>query len=340
LLRDTRELAQAVDEYRLLLPRNPDLLRRRQLFAGVDVSWHHLLGDLGRPGGVSSPGVDAAARQVGEVEAAVHTALGLNAYPAVFYGGTPSPGGMREIQRLARALVDRSETLLGAVRSDIRGPVGSRMAEEVAGLVQAADAFHDAINLDARPDDITRNGFAGVAAASEAVAADLAANAVSDRVRLAWNSYRTTETLMRQTLKLPVPQADLNASAIPINGRTPVLELADRLIAQTYAFLSVFTPEARNVAEGGYFIADARRLQVAGAAFRDTIPRAIDVGQLAYAFQEVDAIWEVLARRTIRISQGRGGSNVQRIEGIGQTVAEIHRLLGMPGVPTMVGSVQ
>jgi hypothetical protein len=247
---------------------------------------------------------------------------------------------MREIQRVARALVDRAEALLGAVRSDIRGPVGSRMAEEVASLVQAADAFHDGINLDARPDDLTRNGFAGVVAASDAVAADLAGNVVSDRVRLAWNSYRTTETLLRQSLKLPVPRAELNASAIPVEGRTPVLELAERLVAQTDAFLSVFTPEARNVAEGGYFLVDARRLHAAGNAFRATIPRAIDVGQLAYAFQEVDAIWEVLARRTNRIAQGRTGSNVQRIEAIGQTVAEIHRLLGMPGVPTMVGSFQ
>ena len=110
---------------------------------------------------------------------------------------------------------------------------------------------------------------------------------------------------------------------------------ADR---QADDFLIVFTPEARNVPEGGYFIADVRRLRGAAAEFRAAIPRAIDVGQLASAFGEVDGLWEILARRTNRINQGRTGSNVQRIEGIGQTVTEIHRMLGMPGIPAVVGA--
>src|SRR5262249_11061474 len=100
------------------------------------------------------------------------------------------------------------------------------------------------------------------------------------------------------------------------------------------------TPEARNVHEGGYFIADARRLRGAAASFREMIPRAIDVGQLANAYQDIDALWEVLARRTNRISQGRPGATVQRVETIGQTVTEIHRLLGMPGIPSTVGPSQ
>ncbi len=203
LLQDARELAQAVDEFHQALRSNPDALRRRQLYSGVDSSWHHLLGQLGRPG-ASSPAVDAAAKRVGEADAQLHKALGLNAYPAVYYGGTASPGGMREIQRLARSLVDRAEALLAVVRADVRGPVGSRLTEEVTSLVQSADIFHDGIDLDARPDDIARNGFAGVAAASDAVATDLANIPPADRVRAAWQSYRTTETLLRQTLKLPV----------------------------------------------------------------------------------------------------------------------------------------
>src|SRR5262249_50148248 len=129
---------------------------------------------------------------------------------------------------------------------------------------------------------------------------------------------------------------DQNASAIPVNGQTPITELADRLVRQADEFLIVFTPEARNVSEGGYFIADVRRLRAAAAAFRAQIVRAIDVGQLAFAFQDVGALWEILARRTNRIA-GQEGPNVQRIQGIGQTVAEIHRLLGMPGYPAVVG---
>jgi hypothetical protein len=336
LLQDARELTQAVDEFQQALRSAPDALRRRQLFSGVDSSWHHLSGQLGR-NGAPSPAVDAAAKRVGEVEAQLHKALGLNAYPAVYYGDRASPGGTREIQRLARTLVDRAEALLSIVRADMRGPAGSRLAEEVTSLVQSADVFHDGIDLDARPDDIARNGFAGIAVASDTVAADLAGIQASDRVRAAWQSYRTTETLLRQALKLPVRNSDASTSAASVQGRTPVLALAERLITQADDFLIVFTPEARNVTEGGYFIADVRRLRGAAAEFRAAIPRAIDVSQLAFAFSEVDALWQVLARRTNRIAQGRTGSNVQRIEGIGQTVTEIHQLLGMPGIPAAVG---
>ena len=108
LLQDARELAQAVDEFHQALRSAPDVLRRRQLYSGVDASWHHLLGQLGRTG-ASSPSVDAAAKRVREADAQLHKALGLNAYPAVYYGDRASPGGMREIKRLARSLVDRAE---------------------------------------------------------------------------------------------------------------------------------------------------------------------------------------------------------------------------------------
>src|SRR5262249_30616010 len=142
-------------------------------------------------------------------------------YPAMYYGDRASPGGMREVQRLARALVDRAEALLAAARADLRGASGSRLAEEVTSIVQAADAFHDGAGLRAGVDDLTRNGFAGVAAASDAVSADLARVQHGDRVRAAWRSYRTTETLLRQTLKLPVRDPDANPNAVPVEGRTP-----------------------------------------------------------------------------------------------------------------------
>jgi hypothetical protein len=334
LLRDARELAQAVDEFHQALRSNLDALRRRQLYSGVDASWHHLLGRLGRTG-VSAPAVDAAAKRVAEADAQLHQALGLNAYPAIYYGERASPGGMREIQRLARSLVDRAESLLVFVRADMRGPVGSRLTEEVTSLVRSADIFHDGIDLNARPDDLARNGFAGVEAASNTLAADMTGIQPSDRVRAAWQSYRTTERLLRQSLKLPAREdGSPNAG---VGGQDSILALADRLIAQADEFLSVFTREVRNVPEGGYFIADVRRLRGAAAEFRAVIPRAIDANQLAPGFSEVDALWEVLARRTNRIAQGRTGANVQRIEGIGQTVAEIHRMLGMPGVSAVVG---
>jgi hypothetical protein len=340
LIQDARELAQAIDEFRQLLPGVASALRGRQLYSGIDASWHYLLVQLGRPGG-SSPKVEAAARRVGEIDAQIHRVLNANAYPAIYYGSKASPGGMPQIQSLAHALVDRAEALLSVVRADMRGPVGSRVAEEVTSLVQAADAFHDGINLDSRPDDITRNGFAGVTVASDLIAADLTAIGgqvpVSDRVRAAWKSFRTAELLMRQTLKLPPRLPEISVSVIPNNGPSPLLALANRLIEQLDDFLIVFTPEAKDVREGGSFIADARRLRGAAANFRDEIPRAIDVGQLAYAFRDVDALWQVLARRANRIAPGENGPNIQRLEIIWQTITEIHRMLGMPGFPTPVG---
>jgi hypothetical protein len=335
LLQDTRELGLTVDEFFQALPGTPDGLRRRQLYSGVDSGWHHLRGQLGRAG-TTSPGVDAAVKRMGEADNALHRVLGLNPYPAVYYGDRASPGGMREVQRLARALVDRAEALLTAVRADLRGPSGSRLAEKVSSLVQAADVFHDGIDIAARPDDLARNGFAGVGVAADAVATDLASVQPSDRVRAAWRAFDTTETLLRQVLKLPT-RTRTPGDTGPVELRTPVATLADRLIAQLDEFLIVFTREARFVQEGGIFIADARRLAGAAAAFRTEIPRAIEVGQLAYAFRDVDALWQVLARRTNRIAAGQGGPNVQRIEAIGQTVAEIRQLLGMPGVPAVVG---
>jgi hypothetical protein len=340
LIQDAAELGQAIDEFRQALPGLPNAFRGRQLYSGIDASWHYLLVQLGRPG-ASSAKVDAAARQVSEVDAQIHKVLKANNYPAIYYGSKASPGGMPEIQRLAHDLVDRAEAMLAVVRAGMRSPVGSRLAEEVTSLVEAADAFHDGITLDSRPDDITRNGFAGVAAASATIAADLAGMAgqvrIPDRVRTAWLSYRTTETLLRQALKLPPRQDDIVVGPIPEVGPTSMRALADRLIAQLDEFLIVFTPEAREVREGGYFIADARRLLAAAAGFREEVPRALDNGQLAYAFRDVDALWQVLARRTNRIAPAQNGPNMQRLEGIWETLTEIHRRLGMPGFPPAVG---
>jgi hypothetical protein len=338
LLQDTRELAQGVDEYRTALRTAPDALRRRQLYSGIDASWHHLVARLGKPG-ASTADVDAAARDVGAADAAIHQALGLNAYPAVYYGSRSSPGGMPEVQRLARALVDRAEALLAAVQAEVPAPAGTRLAAEATALVQAADIFHDRIDPGTRLNEDTAREFTRVVSASDLLAADVSRLPASprSRVRAAWQSFRTTEALLRQLLKLPAPQAELDAAPRVVEDRGAVRPLVDRLIAQADEFLIVFTPEARFVLEGGYFIADVRRLRGAAAAFRAAIPRVVDVGELALGFQEIDALWEVLARRTNRIAQGRGSSNIQRIEGIGQTVAELHRLLGMPGLPAEVG---
>ena len=234
------------------------------------------------------------------------------------------------------ALVDRAEALLTAVRADIRGPAGSRLAEEVTSLVQRADIFHDGIDLDARPDDVAAErvcgGRGGFRYPGGRYGRHLAQRPRPRRLAVLSDDRDALATVP----EAPVRQADHPPARFQ-RGQTPVLALADRLITQADEFLVVFTREARIVPEGGYFIADVRASAVRRPSSAPSIPRAIDVGQLAFAFGEVDAMWQILARRTNRIAQGRTGSNVQRIEGIGQTVAEIHRLLGMPGIPAVVG---
>jgi len=144
---------------------------------------------------------------------------------------------------------------------------------------------------------------------------------------------------MRQALKLPVNRARLRDTVISEAGRNSVQDLANRLVTQADEFLVAFTPEAKNVREGGSFIADARRLRAAAANFRDEVPRAFEVYQLAAAFRDVDALWQILARRTNRIAPGQNGPTVQRLEGISQTIAQVQQMLGMPGFPTPVGPV-
>lgn len=347
LLRDSRELALALDEFHKALPDPTNPIRRRQRFGGIDASWHHMLGQMSRAG-ASSPGVDAAARRVAAIDAQLHASLGANQSPAIYYGSKVSPGGMTEIAHLSHAMVDRAEALLATVRRDMQGPIGTRLDEEVTRLAQAADAFHDGINLDARPDDLAKKGFAEVASASDLLAADLAGIGgqvkIPDRVRDAWQSYQAAETLIRQALKITAPRSEPGTSNLPLSisisneYRSNVGSRADQLVTQVDDFLIVFTPEAKNVTEGGEFIADARRLRAASSAFRAEIPLAINIGQLAFAYRDVDALWQRLARRTNRIAEVRDGSHIQRLVTIRQTVSEIHRILGMPGFPAEVGA--
>ncbi|MBV8268694.1 MAG: hypothetical protein JO252_20380, partial [Planctomycetaceae bacterium] len=88
-----------------------------------------------------------------------------------------------------------------------------------------------------------------------------------------------------------------------------------------------------------FFLADAQRLQAAAADFRQDAARGLNTGQLAYEFRDVDALWQRLARRTNRIARGRSGPNIQQVASMGQTIAQIHQLLGMPGFAPMVISI-
>ena len=60
-------------------------------------------------------------------------------------------------------------------------------------------------------------------------------------------------------------------------------------------------------------------------------------GKLYYGFRDVDALWQRLARRVNRVARGRMGPNIQQVQRIGATCEQIHRVLGMPGYPPVLG---
>ncbi len=334
---EAQELAQSLDEFRAIVPDTPDTFQLRRAYASIDQTWHHLQTQLAQPGS-STPAVARAAGRVAELDAQIHQSLGLNAYPTNYFTTTRPLTGMAEVQRLAHALVDRAEALAAVVRADMVGPGGARLVQDAMNLAQAADAFHDGIDLGANP-DLARNGFADVSITSEVLRKDLAALQPPPRVQDAWRTYRAAEVLLRQRLGLTLPPETLTGTALVAEGPSPVVALADQLVDQVNAFLQVFTPTAGAVPEGGAFLADVQQLQGAAAKFHDDAAQGLDPGQLAYEFRTIDLLWQRLARRTNRIARGWTGPNVQQIGKMGWTVAEIHRLLGMPGYPSVVGPV-
>ncbi len=171
------------------------------------------------------------------------------------------------------------------------------------------------------------------------LAIDLSPRPLTPRVRRAWQDFRITESLLRRNLGLPA-RMDPNALGAPPNLDQPnIVQLADRLIQQTNAFLSQFTPGARDVPQGGDLIADARRLQAAASEFRRDAEGAFLPDMLAARYVPVDLTWQRLARRTNRLAQGRSGPYVQALAQIGETTTEIHRLLGLPGYPPVILTV-
>jgi hypothetical protein len=334
LSQDATELAQAADEFREAVRRNSDRFRLRQVLSGIDTSWRHLQAQLAQPGS-TSPAVARAADRVGRLDAQLVQLFGLNPIPGDYYRTDRAPTGMAVTHRLARAVADRAEALASVVRADMVGPGTARVVQDTVNLAQATDAYHDGIDLNAGP-DLARNGYAGVVTLTQQVDKDFAAAPPTPRVRDALRTFKAAEVLLRQNLNLPVPNADLDGTAIPATGPSPVVALAGQLVDQVTAFLQVFGPTAGVVPEGAWFLADAQRLQAAAADFRQDAAGGLDPARLAYEFRDVDALWQRLARRTNRIARGRTGPNIQQVGLMGQTVAEIHRLLGMPGYAPLV----
>jgi len=332
---DARELAQAADEFRNTAATSPDRFTVRQSYSGFDSSYHYLVGQLGQPG-AASPAVEASLGRVAQTDALLHRAIGMNDHPAGYFGPRRPLIGMADMQRLTQSLHDRAEALAAASYAEMRGVGGTRVIQDAVQLANQCDVYHDALNLNGKVDGLMQRGFSGVAAISDRLGTEIAEVPPTPRVASAWQAYRAAEVLVRQTLGLPNAPMALNGTILApqLTGvGSPIGGLTDRLLAQLNDFLNVFGPDAGAVPEGGLFLQDAQTLQAAAAQFRDEVVKGPDPARLAYDFRDVDAVWQRLARRTNRIARGRSGPNVRKIEAIGQTLAEVHRLLGIPGYP-------
>ena len=334
LLQDAQELAQAVDDFGDALNNTADRFGARQSFSNLDQSWRGLVAQLSQPG-LNTPAIAETIQRANQDEAQLLTALNLRPLPTTYYTQTTAPTGLTDLQRLSHALADRAAALAALLQTDGPGPGWVKPIQDSVNLSAAADAFNNGIDLNAPP-GVARNGFAGVDALTDTVRRDLIASTLTPRVQAAWQAFLATEILIKQQLGLVTNRAELSGTVIVENGPSPVVGLAGRLVEQVNAFLQVFSQTGAAVPEGGLFLADAQRLQAAAVNFQQDTARGLNPGQLAFEFRDVDGLWDRLARRTNRIARGRVGPNIEQVGKMGQTIAEIHSLLGIPGYPASV----
>ena len=335
LVRDTQELAQAIDDFHESLRDNRDPIQTRQAYAGIETTWQYLRGQIGQG---ASPAVDRAAARVEQLDALIRQSLGMNAPPAGFYGGAQAPVGIADTRRLAHALVDRADALAGAIRADLGGdPNGAAVARDAAELARAADVFHDALDA-SQTIQVAARAFGPVDILADRLEQAITTTQVTPRVQAAWQGFASAEVLIHQNLGLDSPQPKLQVSLVPQqNAPPPIVGLANELDAQVDAFVRAFGPTVGTVPEGGAILADAQRLQSETANFKQDVARGLQPNQLAYEFRDVDASWQRLARRVNRIARGRMGPNIEQVQRIGGTCEQIHRVLGMPGYAPVLG---
>ncbi len=350
LTRDSRELQQAADDWFTATRGAVDPSQLRRTYAGVDVSWHRLRGQLGAPGAVG-PAVAEEMRRVDDADAQLHRALGMNAYPPNFDGPTAAPGGLDETRRLAYALAQRGEALAATIQAiDGPDPTLAPIVRDAGQLAQMADAFHDALgdpNQAAQP-DFARNTFAQIVQRSNGFGVNLATTPMPPALQAAWDGYTSAHNLLRVNLGLTAntpnglpPGFDPGAGQVQVQGQVgipyvanpvaPVAGWANQLDGQVDDLIANFAPTVNVVPEGGAMLDDMQRLRQAAIDFRRDAAQGLDQGRLAFEFREVDEHWRRLARRFERIGRGRTGPNIQRVQEIGRTCDQIHRVLGMPG---------
>jgi hypothetical protein len=335
MIQASEELAQALRDFRMYLGQRPPLNNVRQAYGSVETSWHHMRSELARLEGVS-PEIGQAIASIDGSDAQFHQALGLPSAPPEFYGEA-APNGFNETRRLAAALDSRAQTLAAAIQGQIADiDNGDALFRDSARLARACDRFQATIQS-GQPPEVYQTALQPIAQLSDRLEANIRAAQLPPPVQQSWQAFASSEYLLRQNLNLPAPPPIVQVPLQPAQGPSPILDLAARLVGESNAFLQVFAVEGTKVPERRQFLTDATRLRDAAVAYQREVEQGRAPNQLAYAFRNVDAAWQRLARRTNRIAKGQTGPNIQQVEKIGALCQQMHQMLGMPGYPPTLG---
>ena len=339
---DCRELQAASGRWFEDSRSTNDPYQLRRGYSGIDLGWHRLRDQLSAPG-AANPAILDEIRRVDQADAAIHQALGLNAVPAYLEGQANAPAGIDEIRRLAYTLAQRGEALAAMVRQvyPFNSPSGFLVNDSVE-IANLADGFSDALNNGNGPPplDQAQQVFLPLLQKSIGFGVNLDRFPMPPQVRATWDNYTAALNLTQDNLRL----SNVNPAALarPIgndynpNPAGQVAQWADQLDRQADELIANFGPTAGVVPEGRGMLDEMLRLRDDARNFRGDAARGLDSGRLAFEFRDVDADWQRLARRVNRIAKGRTGPNIQRVQQIGETCAQIHQVLGMPGFAPVI----
>ena len=335
LIEDTQEMALAVDEFQATLRGPIDPNRTGRGFAGIDQTWQHLRSQLTGPGYSNNPAVNRAMVRVDELMGPLRQSLGINPPPPAYSNYGPAPSGVADTQRLAHALVSRSQGLLGVIQvSMANDPNRVALSNDVGQLVQLADNFHDTIDTN-QPIPVAAQAFAPVDQLTDRIEAFVRAGGVPRDVQQAWEGVAAVEVLLHQNLGLstPLPVVETSIVAPVGGGPSPLVGLANQFVGQLDAYIGTFGTTGRPGVQALSALGDAQQVRAAAVGFQQLVARGAPPNQLAHEFRAVDVLWQRLIRRAARITQGRTGPYVQQVQAIGATYEQIHRVLGATGFP-------
>jgi hypothetical protein len=141
-------------------------------------------------------------------------------------------------------------------------PRGPARIQGARSLTWACNPFYGALRSDFDLSAL-QSSFRAVATIADRLEVSLQQAPCPTPVPQAWQPIASSEVLLRQQLNLPTPPEVRVVLRPADNGPSPLVGLADRLGAETDAFLQVFGPTAGVVPQGSQFLADAERLRVA-----------------------------------------------------------------------------